>query len=185
MKAIDHIFGSGAKVRVMRLFVFNPGVIYDTNEVSQRTQEKKIVVSRELRNLAKAGLIRKRAKGWMLNSSYIYLGALEHFLIDASPMSERELIKKIGRTGTIKLIIISGVFLHDKEARVDLLVVGDHLKKGMLMQAISSIEAELGREIRYASFETDDFLYRLGLYDKLVRDILDLNHKKIVNKLSL
>lgn len=185
MKLVDHIFGNGAKVKIMRLFVFNPGVVYDTDDVAYRTQEKRTVAVRELRNLVKAGLIRKRSKGYILNHTYSYLGALEHFLMDASPMSEREIIKKISRSGSIKLIIISGVFLHDKEARVDLLIVGDHLKKGVLVQTISSIEAELGREIRYASFETDDFLYRLGLYDKLVRDILDLNHKKIVNKLGL
>lgn len=169
----------------MRLFVFNPGVIYDTGAVSERTQEKRVLVARELRNLTKAGLIRKRTKGYVLNHSYPHLAALEHFLIDASPISEKEIIKKIGRVGTIKLVLISGAFLHEAEARVDLLVVGDHMKKGLLIQTISSIEAELGREIRYASFDTDDFLYRLGLYDKLVRDILDLNHKKIVNKLGL
>ena len=184
-KSVAHIFGGVIKVKVMRIFVFNPGIVYDSNTVAERAQEKRPAVSREIRNLAKAGLIKKRAKGFVLNTAYPYLSAIEHFLIDASPISEKEIIKKISRAGTLKLVLISGVFLHNKESRVDLLVVGDHIKKGVLKQAISAIEAELGREIRYASFETIDFQYRLGLYDKLIRDILDFSHKKILNKLGI
>ncbi|MDB5254444.1 MAG: seg [Parcubacteria group bacterium] len=174
-----------AKVKVMRLFVFNPEAAFDAQTVSDRTQEKRPTVSRELRNLAVAGLVKKMAKGYVLNKSYPYLTAIEHFLIDASPLTDKEIIKKIARAGVIKMILLSGVFLHDSEARVDLLVVGDHIKKGVLVSAIQSMEAELGRELRYASFETADFQYRYGLYDKLIRDILDFNHIKIVNKLGV
>lgn len=184
-KSVGHIFGGEAKVKVMRLFVFNPGTIYNAATAAQRTQEKRNLVSREIRNLVKANLLLKRSKGFVLNPHYPYLGAIENFLVDAGPITEKEIIKKLGRAGSIKLALISGVFLHDKESRVDLLVVGDHIKKGILVQAISSIEALLGREIRYASFETADFQYRLGLYDKLIRDILDFKHKKIVNKLAI
>ncbi|CAN5148508.1 hypothetical protein BH11PAT3_BH11PAT3_0950 [soil metagenome] len=184
-KSVAHIFGGEAKVKVMRLFVFNPGTVYDAQAASQRIQEKRNLVSREIRNLCKAGLLLKRSRGFVLNPNYSYLSALEHFLIDASPITDKEIIKKISRSGSLKLVLISGVFLHDREARVDLLVVGDHIKKGVLIQAIASIEALLGREIRYASFETADFQYRLGLYDKLVRDILDFSHHKILNKLGI
>ena len=184
-KSVSNIFGGEAKVKIMRLFIFNPGTIFKASAVSDRTQERRAVVAREIRNLMKGGLLRKKGKGYTLNYDYPFVEALNSFLIDASPISEKEIIKKVSRAGTMKLILISGVFLHDPEARVDMLVVGDHLKKGVLVQAISSIEAMLGREIRYASFETADFQYRLGLYDKLVRDILDFNHKKILNKLGV
>jgi len=183
--SVAAIFGGEAKVKIMRLFVFNPGVLYDTADIAQRTQEKRTLVARELRNLSKAGLIRKKTKGYHLNPSYLYIEPLEHFLVDASPITEKEIVKKLSRSGSLKLVLISGVFLHDPESRVDMLVVGDHLKKGVLLQAIHNIEAVLGREIRFASFETPDFQYRLGLDDKLVRDILDFNHRKIVNKLGI
>ena len=185
MKSVSHIFGNEAKVKLMRLFVFNPNEIYSSQDISERIQEKRPVVSRELRNLSQAELISKRSKGWVLNHRYPYLEALKQFLVDASPITDKELVKKISRAGSVKLVLVSGIFLHDPEARVDLLVVGDGFKKGMLTQSINGIEAQLGREIRYAFFETQDFLYRLGLYDKLVRDILDFNHKKIVNKIGV
>jgi len=185
MKAIANIFGGEAKVKVMRLFIFNPEVTYTASEATQRTKENSRVVRKQIQDLLKAGLLKKRSGGFSLDKTYPYLRALENFLIDAGPITDKELIKKISRAGTIKLLIVSGFFIHNPETRVDLLVVGDHLKKGKLLSAISNIEAELGREVRYAAFETADFQYRLGLYDKLVRDILDLEHRKIVNKLGV
>ena len=71
------------------------------------------------------------------------------------------------------------------EREVDLLVVGDNLRKGTIENIVKTIESEIGREIRYAFFETADFQYRLGIYDKLIRDILDFPHEKILDKLGI
>ena len=185
MKSVSHIFGGEAKVKVMRLFIFNPTLTISPAEVAKRTKERPNIARRELRILAKAGLIKQRAKGFILDSSYQYLPAIENFLIDATPITEKEIIRKVSRAGNIKLILISGVFLHDRDSRVDILVVGDHLKQAKLLSVMASIEAELGKELHYTTFETVDFQYRLSIYDKLVRDILDSQHEKILNKLGI
>lgn len=186
MKSVAHIFGSETKVKIMRLFIFNPNEPFTSSVIAKKVQESPAKVRHELSVLQKSGLIRKRpSKGYVLNKAYAHLGALEHFLIDARPLSDKELTNRLAHTGNVKLIFTSGVFLHDPEARVDLLVVGDHLKQGKLTSAIMALEAEIGRELRYAAFETGDFKYRLGLYDKLVRDILDYPHQKVLNKLNI
>ena len=185
MKSVSHIFGGEAKVKIMRLFIFNPSLVLSPTEVASRTKERPSVARKELRILTKAGLVKRRAKGFMLDSSYLYLGAIENFLVDATPITGQEIIKKISRAGNIKLVLISGVFLHDRDSRVDILVVGTHLKRTKLLSVVSSLEALLGKELRYAVFETVDFQYRLGIYDKLIRDILDYPHEKILNKLGI
>src|SRR3989344_1876726 len=178
MQSVSHIFGGEAKVKIMRLFIFNPGIVFNHAEVANRTKEKPNTVRRELGILTKAGLITRRTKGFILDISYPYLSAIENFLIDAAPISSKEIIKKISRAGNIKLILISGVFLHERDSRVDMLVVGDHLKQTKLLSIVSSIEALLGKDLRYAAFETIDFQYRLSIYDKLIKDILDYQHEK-------
>jgi hypothetical protein len=206
-RSVAHIFGTEAKVKMMRLFIFNPSTSFDIPSVITRTKELPRHVRRELTALIKSGLIRRRGtvkrKGakkkrgavkapskrtvqFILNTDYQYLEPLADFLIDAAPISEKEITKKLSRTGaSIKLILLAGIFTHDIDSRVDLLIVGDHMKRGSLVTAISQIEAELGKEIRYAAFETVDFKYRLSVYDKLIRDILDFPHHKILNKLGL
>lgn len=185
MKSVAHIFGGEAKVRIMRLFIFNRELTLTSTEVARRAKESPSTTRRELGVLSKAGLIKQRAKGFSLNSVYPYLGALEHFLVDATPITEKEIVREISKAGVMKLVLISGVFLHDRDARVDILAVGDHIKQAKLLSVISYIEALLGKELRYTAFETVDFQYRLSIYDKLIRDILDSQHKKILNKLGI
>ncbi|MEK7177123.1 MAG: hypothetical protein AAB719_02425 [Patescibacteria group bacterium] len=185
MKSVSMIFGGEAKVKIMRLFIFNPSLTLGPKEVAKRIKERVNVARRELRVLTKAGLVRRRTKGFSLDPNYSHLRAIENFLVDATPITSGELIKKISRAGNIKLILTSGVFLHNKDSRVDILVVGTHLKRPKLLSIMASLEAELGKELRYAVFETVDFQYRLGIYDKLIRDILDYPHEKVLNKLGL
>ncbi|MEX0919471.1 MAG: hypothetical protein WDZ64_01825 [Parcubacteria group bacterium] len=185
MKSVSHIFGGEAKVKIMRLFIFNPGQSFIASQVSRRAKVRSSTTRRELAILTKAGLVKRRTKGFMLDSSYPYLSAVANFLIDATPITHKEIIKKVSRAGTIKLVLVSGVFIHDRDSRLDILIVGDHLSQAKLHSAISSIEAELGKELRYAAFETADFRYRVNVYDKLVRDILDDKHEKIMNKLGI
>jgi hypothetical protein len=63
--------------------------------------------------------------------------------------------------------------------------VGDGVKKAKLDSIIKSVEAEVGKELRYAFFSTDEFKYRMSMYDKLVRDILDYPHKVLLDKLGI
>ena len=49
---------------------------------------------------------------------------------------------------------------------------------------IKKIEADIGKELKYAVFDLDEFLYRLNMYDKLIRDVLDFPHEKLINKID-
>ena len=114
-----------------------------------------------------------------------YTESLEIFLGNVNPFHHKEIIKKISRACKIQLLILSGLFIKEPDSRVDLLVAGDDLKEGMLENVIKTIESEIGREVRYASFETSEFKYRYSMFDKLIRDILDYPHEKVVNKIGL
>lgn len=205
MDTLIKLFGSSAKVKAVKLFVFNPGVPYDAVQIATRTKENLSKVRREVGLLEKMGLIHRKvfyktidrrvrgrmthpkvkANGWILDESFQHMIPLQAFLVSLNHLEPKDIARKLSRTGSIKLIIVSGIFIQNSESRVDLLVVGDNIKKGLLESAIKTIEAEIGKEIRYAFFETPVFKYRLGLYDKLIRDILDFDHQKVVNKLGM
>jgi len=205
METLTKLFGSQAKVKTIKLFVFNPGEPMDAKQIASRTKENLGKVRSELNTLEKARLIRRKSfykpgekrkgrkkvplkvktTGFVLNGEFEYLLPLQQFLVKANHFSPRDISKKLGKSGTIKLLVLSGIFIQDPESRVDLLVVGDHIRRNVIEGAIHKIESEIGKEIRYAVFETADFQYRLGLYDKLIRDILDFPHEKIVNKLGV
>src|SRR4051812_27314758 len=100
MKSVSHIFGGEAKVKIMRLFIFNPTEAFDLDAIVERAKEGRGIVRKEIAALSKAGLIKrksyikllkgkkgkvpkrisKRAYGFILNPEYPYLSPLEHFL---------------------------------------------------------------------------------------------------------
>jgi hypothetical protein len=193
METLSKLFGSEEKVKMMRLFLFNPETVFDATEIADRVKADISRVRKEIAGLQKIGLIKQRAfrnghgnkKGFMLDSAFSYLTHLQNFLINVEPLNAKEIIKRIGRLGLIKLILVAGVFIQNPESRVDILIVGDHVKKVNLERCIKILESEIGKELKYAYFTTDDFNYRNGMCDKLTRDILDYPHKKVLNRLGI
>ena len=53
------------------------------------------------------------------------------------------------------------------------------MKRSKIEEEVRKLEAEIGTELVYAVFDTKEFIYRLDMYDKLVRDILDFPHEVI------
>ena len=109
---------------------------------------------------------------------------MKNLLTGTQLYTNEEIVKRLANVGKLKMIIISGVFTQDFSSRVDLFVVGDHLKKNVLEKVVKTMEAEIGRELCYTYFETADFLYRADVCDKLVYDVLDFPHETILDKLG-
>ena len=190
METLSKLFGSEIKVKVMRLFLFNPETVFDTNDIAHRTKSEISKVRRELGNIEKMGMIKNRLakngrKGFVLDHQFSYLTQLQNFLINVEPLQPKEVVKRLSKLGSIKVIITAGVFIQEPESRVDLLIVGDGIKRVALENSIKTIESEIGKELRYTYFTTEDFKYRLSMFDKLTRDILDYPHKKILNRLGI
>ena len=193
METLSKLFGSENKVKIMRLFLFNPDRVFDTKDISLRVKTNTSRVRREVSNLERMGLVKRRVSikkkkhgyGFALDSQFAYLSSLQNFLINVEPLNTKEIIKRISKLGSIKMIIIAGVFIQEPESRADLLIVGDGVKRGNLENIIKTLESEIGKELKYVYFTAEDFKYRLSVYDKLIRDILDYPHKKVVNKLGI
>jgi len=202
METLEKLFGSSARVKILRLFLMNNEEVIDKKDVGQRAKVSSANVALELNMLEKIGLIKTksffkeskhedgkikkiRKKGYVVDSTHKLFVALQSLLVKNSPVSPESLINKINKHGKIKLVVVSGIFIQDPDSRVDLLIVGDFIKEKPMRNAISVMESEVGKQIRYAIFETADFKYRIGVYDRLVRDILDYPHQIILDKMSL
>ena len=189
MEPLAKLFGSPARLKMLRLFVFNKDNAFTPKEITKRTKLSKEVVRRELGDLYASGLIRKKGERsslcYKVNPSFEYLAALNIFIRETTSVKPRAIIGALRRAGTLQLVALSGFFSGVLESQIDLLVVGDRLEERALASAVHSLEAELGREIRYASFATADFRYRSGVYDRLLRDVFDYPHRLLIDKIGL
>ena len=204
--ALEKLFGSSARVKIIRLFLSNPENVFSLDDVSRRAKVLTPSAKREISLFKSVGLIKQRDEttdeiiklkdgtekikkkkfnGYFLNALFPFVHALRNLVINAAPADKEAMIKEINTIGRIKLVVFSGIFTNRENSRVDLLLVGDSIKETKLDKALKNIEAEIGKEIVYAVFKTDDFMYRLGMYDRFIRDILEYPHEKAVNKLNI
>jgi hypothetical protein len=187
MEILGKLFGSVAKVKLMRLFLLNPELALPTEEVIKRSRVSGVTTRKELKLLEEIGLVTKKTKNsnaiWQLNATFPLLSHLRS-LVKSNLLDRRqELIRQFNRCGKISLLIVSGVLIEDEDSRADLLVVGERIKRGMLERTIKSVEAELGQELRYAIMATGDYTYRLNTSDKFLRDVLEYPHERLIDRL--
>jgi hypothetical protein len=185
---LQKLFGSPARIKLLRLFLFNPRQSFTLADAAKRARVSEDEVRRECAVFSRAELVMRAARGkgvrYVLNSDFEYVAALQNLLLNA-PARGRDIVERIRRAGSLKLVILSGIFVGEWDTSLDLLVVGDRMKDKKLREEIRKLESEIGKEIRYTLLTTENFFYRLNLNDKLVRDVLDYSHTIVLDKLDI
>lgn len=206
---LEKLFESKPKVRLLRLFLRNPSTNFSPSEVLRLTGLPRRTVEKELSKLQKIGFVTKknisvviselRGAGrekklrmrsrtvlvYTANQSFEFFRELRDLILRQVPESRHRLISKIKKLGKVKLAIAAGAFINSDISRVDLLVVGDNIKRGRLETMLQQWEANAGRELTYALMTTDEFKYRMDMFDRFTRDILETSHDKLVNTLNI
>ncbi|MEX0930660.1 MAG: hypothetical protein WDZ68_00015, partial [Candidatus Paceibacterota bacterium] len=126
-----------------------------------------------------------RAHGYALNMNYPELQALQTFLFETAPINQKTLMQHLRKVGKLDFVCIAGVFVREFEHRLDVLIAMKEIPEAKVEAAIRSLESEIGIEIRFAILTSEDLVYRMGMYDKLTRDVFDYKHLILVDKLGI
>lgn len=184
----------------MKYFLLNQENPVSIEELAERLRVKPKLIKEDLADLAKVGMIkskpvtkitvrgkktfRKKVPGYLATKEFSMSEPLRSLLVDAAGTHIPDLLPRFNKIGKVVLFLVSGIFLHDNDRTMDLMIVGDRLNRKLIERRIKELEAEIGKELRYAVFELDEFMYRLNMYDKLLRDVLDYPHEKLINKID-
>ena len=193
------LFGSPSRVKLLRFFLFNPSKEFTFDEITRRAKLVRRTARTEINSLERAGVIKRKqfysevpgkekkvkVHGYTLSKNFPELQALQTFLFETAPIDGKTLVKHLRKAGALDVVVMSGVFIRDFEQRVDVLLGMKKLDEKKIETAIRGLEAELGMEIRYAAFTSDDLMYRAGMYDKLIRDVFDYSHQILIDKIGL
>lgn len=189
MDPLARLFGSAARVKLLRLFLFNEEMAFTSADAAFRARLTKDAGRRELSQLVTIGVVKKKGgKGpvsYTADKRFRHYEALKAFLRASTDVSDSEIVAALKKAGSVRLVVLSGIFTGAVESKVDLLIVGDRLEERPLGSAVRLLEAELGRELRYACFTSEQFKYRLGVYDRLLRDVFDYPNRVILDKIGL
>ncbi len=190
MDTLEKLLGGASRVKLLRLFLFNPEIILTAEEIGKRSKVTPASTKKELKFLEQITFLRSGTesgsgkKTWKLNPKFTLTRPLKYLLDSDFKERRGELSERFKTAGQIKLLIIAGTLIGEPEGRADLVLVGDNLRRSLVENAIKALEAEVGRELVYALLDTRDFHYRLAASDKFIRDLLEFPHEKIINKLD-
>ena len=184
------LFGSMARVKILKLFLLNSDSSYYIRQVSRHLNLQLNAVRRELENLETIGLLsshqgsddemesgRTDRKFYQANKDFILFNEVRELIIKAQILCEKEFTEKLRKLGPIKLLILSGLFLNDKQAPVDMLIVGE-FSKDRVAKLVRELEVELVNEVNYAVLTEEEFRYRQQVTDVFLYSVLE--SKKII-----
>ena len=174
---LEDLIISRVRVKLLELFLANPGKIFHVRDMVRRTDEEINAVRRELAHLEKAGMLSKEPRANRLYYTFrkdypLYFELLE--LVAKTSGLGKDLLKNRAKLGKIKFVMVSGSFIRKlppAEERVDLLIVGN-LVLPELSQIVKAEEVRSEREINYTVMTQEEFEFRKSRRDPFILEIL-------------
>ncbi len=180
---IDALFGSKTRVKLLHLFLNNPGKSFYVREITRLIDEQINSVRRELANMLNVGIIKSDEADnklyYEVNQRYEYYVPLRAIfgngssdnVAEKSTPSTLDWQHKLDELGNIKLALLSGVFVQNSGSDVDLLIVG-RPAQAKLKTFIKALEKSEGRELNYSVMPYDEFYYRLSIRDRFITELI-------------
>jgi hypothetical protein len=188
---IDALFGSKTRVKLLHLFLNNPGSAFYVREITRLIDEQINSVRRELSNMLEVGIITSDSADnklyYEINQRYEYYVPFRAIFADvkmeagsevkAGVMEWQELVRELDG---VRLAVCAGVLVKGSTSAIDLLVVGD-ISTTKLKNVVKQIEKKEARELNYSMLSYDEFYYRLSVRDKFITEILHGKHAVLLD----
>lgn len=194
---IDKLFGSKTRIKLLHLFMNNPGQSFYVREITRIIDEQINSVRRELSNMLEVGVITSDSADnklyYEVNQRYEFYAPLRAIFAGESVISasdqaavkdvdgvNQRYVNIIKEIPALRLAIFSGVLVHGSSSQVDIMLVGN-LSASKVKSAVSAIEKNEGRELNYTVLPYDEFYYRLSVRDKFTSEVLAGKHSVVVD----
>lgn len=184
---IDALFGSKTRVKLLHLFLNNPGKAFYVREITRLIDEQINSVRRELSNMLEVGIITSDSADnklyYEINQQYEFYTPFRaifakqkitpavqasHTKSNKGAPEWQSLIKELPG---IRVGVIAGALVPGSASPVDVLIVGS-VPSAKAKALIASIEKSEGRELSYSILSYDEFYYRLSVRDKFIMSVL-------------
>jgi predicted nucleotidyltransferase len=174
---LELLIPSQTRVRLLTLFLLNPGKEYYIREIERMTGENYAAIHSELANLESLGLLTRQRKGKQLyfsvNQDFFLYHDLQQVVLKTEGVS-RTLRDRLGDLKGITCMFIYGSFASGTagaESDIDLFIVGD-VEEEWIIGAVRTAEQDLMREINYTLMSENEYQARQQRKDPFVMNVL-------------
>lgn len=187
---IDALFGSKTRVKLLHLFLNNPGRAFYVREITRKIDEQINSVRRELANMLSIGIIKSENSNnrlyYEINQDYPHFKPLHQIFADSGVSDAvgvadaNDWAKRLKPLGDVKVVLFAGKLVHGSRTDLDILIAGT-VNKTQLKKFITELEEEENKSLNYSVIGYEDFYYRLSIKDRFVASLLADKHTVIAD----
>jgi len=183
---LEDFIVSKTRVKLLELFLTNPGKIFHVRELVRRVEEEINAVRRELAHLEKRSIVTKEPRGnrlyYTMRRDYpLYYDLMEIF--GKTRGLGADILKNRAKLGRIRYAAFSGRFARRAQKvdpeQVDVFIVGEIVLPELAL-LVRGEEARRGEEINYTVMSEDEFGFRKKRRDPFIMSILSGSRVMIV-----
>lgn len=175
---LEDLIISRVRVKILTLFLSNPGKIYHVRDIVRKVGEEINAVRRELLHMEKSGMVAKEPRAnrlfYQFRKDYPLYFEISEIIAKITGLGG-DIIKNKAKLGKIKFAMLSGGFLHGltkkSATEVDLLVVGSVVLPE-LSQMVKAEEVKREKELNYTVMTEEEFTFRKRRRDPFVLSVL-------------
>lgn len=185
---IDALFGSKTRVKLLHLFLNNPGKAFYVREITRLIDEQINSVRRELSNMLEVGIITSDSADnklyYEINQQYEFYTPFRAIFakqkvtaatsgagLSSSQKDAPAWRGALAELPGIRVGVIAGALVAGSASPVDILLVGN-VPAAKAKAFVTSVEKSEGRELSYSVLSYDEFYYRLSVRDKFIMSVL-------------
>ncbi len=177
MAKLSDLIISKVRVKLLKIFLSQPGEMYYVRELTRSTKEEINAIRRELEHLKEIGLLQNEKRGnrlyYSVRKSYSLYPELSS-LVAKSTGPGRYIIKNRSKLGFVKYAFISQKIVRNikRDADdVDLMIVGKTIMP-QISVLVKTLEKMLNTEINYSCMTEEEFSYRKSHKDPFIIKVL-------------
>lgn len=195
---IDALFGSKTRVKLLYLFLNNPGKSFYVREITRLIDEQINSVRRELSNMLAVGIITSDSADnklyYEISQRYEHYDAFRAIFAgqdEAKPDKKAAKSKTSSDTDKAKwrtllaskglrIVVAAGILVEGSASSVDLLLVGS-ISPQKIRTLVAAIEKQEARPINYSHMQYEEFYYRLSVRDRFISEIISGRHEVLLD----
>ena len=192
---IDQLFGSKTRVKLLALFLNNPGRSFYVREITREIGEQINSVRRELANLVSIGIVSSNGENnkvyYEVSTSWRFYDQLRTIFASSDSkandlkVNTKAWSKKFANFGGLRVVIFAGKLVYGSDSKIDLLVVGDGIGGLKFRNLVKALEKDAGVSLLYTQLSFNDFYYRLSIRDAFVMNVLRAKNEVVYDPENL
>lgn len=206
IQLLEQFFDGSVKLKLWKVFSLNTHKQFTLKDLTRLTKTKSDLIIVALKDMMKQGVVHGEKKGivndkqekekvivYSVAKDFPLLQEITQLILTAIPRSSERVLQELCNLQRLKTVLLSGFFTSKlglssslfsaTQSPIDMLLIFEKIPSNV-SETMAELEHKLGRDLRYAALDQDDFKYRHSIGDKLIRDVLDFDHIVAMDKMA-